>query len=1080
MRVALRFVLVWLATALSWPVVVSAQPASNAPPDAPELAPIDAPEEAATKPTGPRRPKPGGSLEDLYRIRPSASEEKLQATIESLYQIIDWAEDEDPEKPSYYARLADLYWQKAEAYFMVAFGDEMEMELVAAREAGDEAKLADIEARRRQLLQYGDEWRRKAVRIFQEIEQKYPNYEKIDGILFYLGNFMSQMGESEEGFEYYKKLVTRYPDSDRLGDAMLNIGEYFFGKDDFETAAEFYLRVKEFKKSRIYPFALYKLAWCYYNMANYEGAFLNFVEVIQHTMEQERTGKVTIGLKAEAQRDIVYAYSQLGKQAKALEFFREIAGEIYIELGETLAELYLVQGENLVSIAMYQSLAAERPESTQRLLYQVRVVMAADALAVKDRIRAELTRLVDMYQEFQVKHPEVVAREAEETEAILRKMAYAYHSEAQKTADKGARLLAAELYGHYLTLFPQGQGRYEMLWNQAVLLYQSGKFELAVVEFERVVDEQPAGKYAKKAAFYAVYSYYQLIDTRKVTEVKTQEDDELDKVELPPLQASMVRACDRFVAMGSDDPEQLVQAKFAAARTLYDHNHFDEASRRFAEFIEAHGTHETAKDAAILLLSSLNMARNIRALNEWADRLYVTPGFAEGRLLVLIQKIRDEAKFNRCFEFEFEKRYEAAADCFVDYTRNFPQSKILDKALYNAALNYQNARKYVKALETNAALYRCCSKTSRLGPRSLYLIADTYRMAAVYGQAAQYYEDYVRRHPKEQKVKAALMYASSFRRGLGQYDLASKNYDTYIRLFPKDPKVPAIVFDQGIMLASQKQWKKVVSHFTAYLKRFGQTGGINQELAARQQIGDAYLADRQAAKARKEFDTVIEMFQKLTPEELKTIDARGVSAIAWAYFNLGDLTAQEGASLKLTRRTLKEDTDRKLAVIQKAEEQFLIVHSMDHPYWSTAALYRIGALWERFADDLENSPVPPGLSGLEAEDYKMELFQAAEEIRNRRVVKAFTMCLDVGTAHRIFNEFTEKAQQTLAQISMQSGGFKEYRIRPEYLNGGTNPPAFRTRRVLMEPVKSRGPEARDDGLMKPGDLPLAVRGGEAR
>lgn len=1028
-------------------LVLPTLPMAQEPPPEPELTPMETQEEAPKTATPPRQRKPGVTAEDLYKVKPSASEEKLQAAIDSLYRIIDWAEDDDPEKPEYYTKLANLYWEKAEAYFMQAYSDEMDQQMTQARDAGNEEQLAQLEARRQLLVDYQKEWRRKAIKIFQEVEENYPDYEKLDRILFYLGSFLTQTGDPEAGFEYYRKLVTRFPNSERLPDALLNLGEYFFNKDDFETAAEFYRRVKEFKKSRIYIYAVYKLGWCFYNTGDYEQAFMSFVEVIQVTKEMEKTGAVKIGLKDEAQRDIVYAFSQLAKETKALAFFKEIAPDIYMELGETLADLYLDQGENARAIAVYQALTAENPESPEVLVYQMKILVAADAMAVKKRTRQELIRFVELYEAFRTTNPDIVVREQEDVEKMLRRMAINYHLEAQKTGDKEAKLLAAELYGHYLRLFPEGVGRYDMLWNHAVLLYQAQQYEPAVEEFEKVVQLQPEGKYSRKAAYYAVYCYYQLIDTRSKTSVKTQEDDEVERKELPPLQANMVAACDRFVKMGSDDPEQLIQAKFAAARILYDFNHFDEAAARFAEYVQAYPEHETARDAAVLLLSSLSMARDIKSLNEWADRLYAMPSLAQGELLVLIQKIRDEAKFNRCFQYEFEKQFEAAADCFVDYTEKFQGSKLIDKALYNAALNYQRARKYEKALKANEALYNCCAKTSKLGPRSLYLIAETYRLAAVYDLAAQFFEEYATRHPKEQKVKTALMYASTFRRGLGQYDQATRDYQKYMSLFSKDPKVPAIYFDLGIMLANQGLWKAVVTHFNGYLKKFGSTGGINLELAAHQQIGEAYLKQRQVPQARKEFDTILALFQKLTPEEQKKIDARGVSAIAWAYFNLGDMTAQEATKIKFTRRNLKEATDKKLSIIQAAEASYLTVHSMGHPYWSTAALFRIGSGWERFANDLENSPLPTGLNEMEQEDYRFELSQAAEKIRKGRAVPAYSLCLEVATQHRIFNDFTEQAQQNLADLSMESGGLKEYRIRPGYFEPGVNLPAFKTRKV---------------------------------
>jgi tetratricopeptide (TPR) repeat protein len=999
------------------------------------------------KETG-KKARPGLSAEDLYRVKPSASEEKLQAAIESLYRIIDYAEEDDPEKPVYYARLANLYWEKAESYFMQAYSDDMDKEIMAAQQANDQEGLKQAEAKRELLLSSQKEWRRKSIKIFQEIEQKYPDYDKLDMVLFYLGNFSTQMGNVEAGYDYYTKLVTKFPESKYLPDALVNVGEYFFQKDEFETSLEFYKRVETFTESRLYPFAVYKEAWCHYNMGEYEDAFKRFVEVIQYAIKAEASGTgPKLGLKAEAQKDIVLAYSQVGKEAQAIPFFRSIAPDIYLVLSASLAKLFSDQGEYEKSIGMYKAIMAEDPNSPTVLTYQKHIVEAIDRTGDKLRTRTEVVRLVKLYAMLEKEKSSIVQQEKGKIEEILRRMAIGYHLEAQKTMEKKAMLLAQEVYDHYLTLFPEGEGRYEMLMNHAILLYQLEQYDKAVLEYERVIAMDTNGKYAREAAYTALLCYYKVIDTTKKTIVK-EEEESFEPKEIPETYASMVRACDRFVAMKPEDPEELVQAKFAALKILYDFDHHKEAAPRAAELVTDFPAHEIAPDAAKLLLSSFTMLRDINSLNTWADKLYAIPALAQGELLAIIQKIRDRAKFNRCFQYEFEKQFEASADCFMDYTVKFPTSKLMDKAVYNAALNYQRAKKYEKALKANAQLYNCCAKSSKLGPRALFLIAETYRAAAVYDQAADFYEKYVENHPKEEKVKEALIYASSFRRGLGQYEMAVKNYNTYIRLFKKDPKVPAVYYDMGTLYLKQSNWAKAADHFNSYLAQYKALGGVNLLLGAHREIGEALLKTNKKAEAKKRFDIVIDTFKKMTDDEKKAIDKRGVSAIAWAYFNIADGMFEQAAQMKLTRKKLKEDTQAKMNTLMEAEKLYLTVLGLRQPFWNTAALFRIGAAWEKFADDFENSPMPPGLTDLEQEEYKLQLAEASQNFR-KKAAAAYKKCLEEAKDNHIFNDYTEKAEARLSVLEFQFAGMKEYRVKPGYFTAGTNPPSFKEKKAIV-------------------------------
>ncbi len=1004
--------------------------------------------------------KPRISAEDLYRVKPTQSEEKLQAAIDSLYSIIDYADDEDPQKPGYLARLADLYWQKAESYFMSANSDEMDRKLNDARDSDNADRLLEAEDEKQRLLDMQVEWRQKAIKIYKELESKYPDYDKMDMVLFYLGNFLGQMQEAEGSYEYYVKLITRYPESKYLPDTLVNIGDYYFDQNDFGTAIQFYAKVGAFQESHIYGYAIYKLAWCHYNMAEYRDAFARFVEVIRYSDQMERRKQgVRIGLKTEAQKDLVLAYSQIGKETQAIPFFKEIASDIYLQLAAQLGDLYLDMGEPAKSMRMYKTIIREslaaNPDTSDILSYQRAIVNAVDRTVDKPATAKEVRRLVDLYRMFKDKKDPILEKEEARIEELLHRMAVNYHLEAQKIGDKATQVLAKELYDYYLTLFPDADGKYQMTMNLAILSYQSGDYRTAVQNYEQVITMQPDGKYAREAGYTALLAYYKLIDlTSGQVKEEDQGLDENRKKEMPELSAAMIKACDRFVDMKPEEEEDLIQARFAAARIFYQFNHFEDAIARFSAIIEAHPAHPFTPDAAKMLLSSFMMTRDIKNLNLWAEKLYRMPNLAQGELLGIINKIRDRAQFNRCFEYEFDRAYELAARCFQEYAQAFPQSTLLDKAYYNAALNFRRANLYLDALQANAGLYSCCSKTSDLGPRALFLIADTFRMAAVYDQAAVYFERYVKEHPKSEKTREALAYAARFRRSLGQYKEAMDDYNLYIKRFPKDPNVPAVYFDMGMMFKKQKDSAKATAHFNSYLKKYGDQGSVNLVLASYQEIGEALLGKKKRNEARKMFEKVIDTFKGLTPEKRKTVNSKGIFAIAWAFFNLGDDAYQEGVEVQLTRAKLKENTEKKIKAILSAEQYYTTVLALRHPYWSTAALFRIGFAWKSFASEFENSPLPPGLTPDEQEYYKLTLTEEAGKFR-QKAASAFKKCIEEAVANKVFNEFTEKAEKELSELEFQFSGVKEYRVRPGFFASSSNPPG------MVRPEKhlqSRGAE----------------------
>ena len=64
----------------------------------------------------------------------------------------------------------------------------------------------------------------------------------------------------------YTEIVSKFPQSDRLPDVLFNLGEINFALSDVDEAAIYYKHITDkYRKSPIYPYAAYKLGWCFYN-----------------------------------------------------------------------------------------------------------------------------------------------------------------------------------------------------------------------------------------------------------------------------------------------------------------------------------------------------------------------------------------------------------------------------------------------------------------------------------------------------------------------------------------------------------------------------------------------------------------------------------------------------------------------------------------------------------------------------------------------------------------------------------------------------------------------------------------------
>ena len=132
-------------------------------------------------------------------------------------------------------------------------------------------------------------------------------------------------GQKQEAIQNYNTLIKQYPASRFVPDAYVQMGEHFFQSNDLTRARAAFEKAASFRLPKLYPFALYKLAWCDYNAGEYQGSIEKFKEVIAYA---EGGSKDRIQLKAEALKDIVLAYAQIDAIDSAATYLHEKGGEL--------------------------------------------------------------------------------------------------------------------------------------------------------------------------------------------------------------------------------------------------------------------------------------------------------------------------------------------------------------------------------------------------------------------------------------------------------------------------------------------------------------------------------------------------------------------------------------------------------------------------------------------------------------------------------------------------------------------------------------------------------------------------------
>lgn len=111
-----------------------------------------------------------------------------------------------------------------------------------------------------------------SISFYKKVIVYAPTVSYADEALFYMGQALYDIGEVDHAVVTFQELTSTYPKSVYTTDAYLFIGEYWFEKNDYLNAIEAYRYTIAYEEGNYYGFALYKLAWCYYNVYRYDDA----------------------------------------------------------------------------------------------------------------------------------------------------------------------------------------------------------------------------------------------------------------------------------------------------------------------------------------------------------------------------------------------------------------------------------------------------------------------------------------------------------------------------------------------------------------------------------------------------------------------------------------------------------------------------------------------------------------------------------------------------------------------------------------------------------------------------------------
>jgi TolA-binding protein len=1075
---------------------------------------------------------PGASLDEFQDEQQTMTPEEIEALkrkieaknksrLEKLDRIIENSPYSE-RKPEYMFQKAEILWGQLNMEYMRKRAQYNQCLTAAQQGTANDCEEPEPD--------YSE-----AQEIYKEILTQYPDYARLDEVIYRLGSGLIEAGKDGLATSYLQRLVNNYPNSIYLPDANLALAELFFKQENLMIARDKYQEVLKHKDNDNYDFALYKLGWVYYNLGEFRDSINTFKKVVERTNEK-------LGFQNQAINDLVVAYAEVDDGWKEMrKYFLEQRDQefTYRKLGQ-MAGLYEGQGKDDQAIAIYEYFIDKRPNHENIPMWMESIIVAKKKINDFDDLEKTMNRYVayldpnGTWAKTNKENEGSLNNAALLSQASLAFLANTYHRRAQKLDTKEDYVAAIKYYEEFIERFPEQPASFDMNFFVAdIYLLELENYVKAAEFYQKVVDLHKAGKTPKDAkqedidaivkdsAYGVVNAYNELVkehheDSILVEMAKFQEEhgaeefkkDTVDasteskpnpKVEIPTYEKGFVEASDQYSEMYPDD-DITPTIDYVSAEVYKTRGHYDKCIPRYQNIIENAPKHRYASYAGGSLLVANYVLKDWNEVEKWARYLmdnkifHVTPKEDLKQAIAL-------AINERAIELKDAEKFDEATDELLRLAKEFPKSELAPGALSNAAAIYSAAEENNKAVEVFERIVQEYPK-SKEAPNALFVMGEIFKAQANFSKAAEYFArmgstaKYVNEEGDEVEYKDhpktanALFNAASLREAMEQWDEAIAAADKFVLLY-KDSEdeelkgdVKTVMQRLPFLEMERENWKNALDRFQKYAKLDAvpkeEQVMINSEMG----VLVEKIKDRGWEKKSNElFDKTVEIWKEL--DDTPKSQMRGYAA--QARFRQAERIFDEFKAVKLEfpMSKLQKSMVKKGELEQEAEKVYREVIEMGSKKWLAAGAYRIGQMYRDFAQNLQNLPIPEGLTERQRMDYEFTLEDNIMPLKEK-ALGAFQYAVKKALEAQAYNEWSAKSAEQIASMEPEVYPIrKQERVDVEH--GRINffvPAAVTDMEAIAARVEARKPVAPKPqpapGEQAPGESAPAEEGADAK
>lgn len=904
-----------------------------------------------------------------------------------------------------YMRLAELYHNRAMETFLMA--EQKYDELIALYEAGTIPKEPPVPKK-----DYS-----KSIFYYTKLIEEFPHSELVDDAIYNKAYIIEEQGNIDEALESYNFLIQEFPDSRYVPEAHMRIAEHYFNPpiNEIERAIEIYKEVLYYKDSPRYDEALYRLGWSYYRLNMYPEAVAYFTllaDDLERSKVLDPTQKYTNpALRDESVEYIGISFLDYGGVEGAASYIKDIGGRKYgIEVLQKVGDVYMNEKEEYEkAINAYQTLLTVYPETPMAPEIQSKIVTCYRYL--ENDMMAYLARKT-LFQNYQpeskwwqsVGDEDSKRNAAKLAEEGVRDNINLLYQRANELQDVDLFSQAVQDSRDYLKVFAKDTQAAQIHWNMALTLdMKLGRRDEAFDEYMKISDAYWDSKYQKWAAENAIALAKEVstnadslaAEDRKKSIAQMQDESQsqadladalnLQPIPLSPEDERLARAYDNYIMLFPHANESSVFLANAGA-LYYNRNQFPKALKYFNTLVKHFPGSEDVEYARYRIMECYFGKSDYASSEVVARKLKDSAKNTE--IAEKAKKRLGESIFLSAEAFSKAGEHLKAGNEYVRVVVEVPNINFADLALFNGALQYDQAKEFRRAVETYDYLIQNY-KTSRYRLDAMNNMALDYGELEEYRNAAISYEGLSHAHPDTVQARDALYNASIFFVRAEDWESAIRVNKDYVKRYPNSDDADDLYFDIAGYYLKQDDFEKANEIYGEYAQKYPVSPRVIESYFHR---GEFYRRNDQTQLAKNEYNAAVRKNEELKANNIETNDYFAAEAL----FQLTKLMYYDFVNIEFqgSPEAVDEAKKQKKAMLLSVVENFTNVAKFGTIRLYEATYY-IGEAYEYFASSWARQDLPP-MDATQRVVAVKEVNQTAASLYERSV-KSFTDGVEVLT-----------------------------------------------------------------------------------